>query len=30
MIKLEIIQANGEGDELYIEKLKEGDIVDEY
>ena len=30
MIKLEIIQANGIGGELYIEQLKEGDIVDEY
>lgn len=30
MIKLEIIQANAVGDDLYIEKLKEGDIVDEY
>ena len=30
MIKLEIIQANGSGEKLYIEKLKEGDIVDEY
>lgn len=30
MIKLEIIKAGGEGNELYIEKLKEGDIVDEY
>ena len=30
MIKLEIIQANAEGGDLYIEKLKEGDIVDEY
>ncbi len=30
MIKLEIIWANGEGEELYIEKLKEGDIIDEY
>lgn len=30
MIKLEIIHADGEGENLYIEKLKEGDIVDEY
>lgn len=30
MIKLEIIQANIVGDDLYIEKLKDGDIVDEY
>lgn len=30
MIKLEIIQANAVGEDLYIEKLKEGDIVDEY
>ena len=30
MIKLEIIHATNDGDELYIEKLKEGDIIDEY
>jgi len=30
MIKLEIIKANTVGKDLYIEKLKEGDIVDEY
>ena len=30
MIKLEIIHADFEGENLYIEKLKEGDIVDEY
>lgn len=30
MIKQEIVQANAVGDDLYIEKLKDGDIVDEY
>ncbi len=30
MIKLEIIQVGEADDDLYIEKLKEGDIVDEY
>lgn len=30
MIKLEIIEANIVDDNIYIEKLKEGDIVDEY
>lgn len=30
MIKLEIISATAENDDIYIEKLKEGDIVDEY
>ncbi len=30
MIKLEIIRANKVGDDLYIEQLKEGDIIDEY
>ena len=30
MIKLEIIQTIQDGEDLYIEKFKEGDIVDEY
>ncbi len=30
MIKLEIIQTNFVGEDLYIEKLKDGDIIDEY
>ena len=30
MIKLEIIQAKIVGKQLYIEKLKDGDIIDEY
>ena len=30
MIKLEIISATAENDDIFIEKLKEGDIVDEY